>query len=216
VLQTRIRLALARSEQEHALALSRSLDDQLDPEQASEDGAIVYLTTQMATMPGEPDDAWKIVQRAAAAKISDGAMFAVLRNLRYSRLTGVQDWEDRARASGLTPESYPIAWSWFQASTGSLEEAMRTLKSTHPSTDTDAAVCQTARQAADEDRLSRPSLEDTERQLSDMLRVLSAMPVERFPIWLRSFLLETTWRLEQRGRKFQLSRTEDLRARAVA
>jgi len=41
--------------------------------------------------------------------------------------------------------------------------------------------------------------------------VLSTMPLEGFPLWLRTFLLETTWRLEQVGRHFGLPEARELR-----
>ena len=45
-----------------------------------------------------------------------------------------------------------------------------------------------------------------------MLRTLSAIPLNRVPMWLRTFLLTATWRLEQRSSSLRLSRTQDLRA----
>lgn len=111
--------------------------------QASEEGAIVYLTTQIATMPPGSDDGWSVVQRACDVSVSDGAMFVALRNLRSGNST--ENWEDSPRKSGLTPESYPIAWSWLQGSAGHTEDARRTLHATNPANDTDRAVYEVAR-----------------------------------------------------------------------
>ena len=106
-LQMRIRLALVRAEYDDALALSRNLTSLLDLERASDEGAIVYLTTQMATMPALPGAAAEIVHRACTAKVSDAAMFVVLRNLQSSGVGVFEDWKDQLTALGLTPKAIP-------------------------------------------------------------------------------------------------------------
>ena len=154
VLQMRIRLALARSDLGTARSQARALYNQLDAEHATEDGATVYLAKQISSAPVKPDDAWSIVQQGRAANISDGAMFAALRQMRSSGIARMADWESRARASGLTPESYPISWSWLLGSTGSMKDAERTLERTQPANEWDAAVRQVALwTATDEQRL---------------------------------------------------------------
>jgi hypothetical protein len=208
VLQVRIRLALVRSEHEEALALSRTLADLRDPEHASAEAAIVYLTMQLATMPALPEGASRILRLGSNAKISDGAMFAVVWLLRSTGLEVEEDWKNKTRASGLTPESYPIAWSWLQRSTAAYEDALRTLEATDPASDTDIAVRELARQAA---VYHRGYENDTEQQLADMVRVLSPMGLEQFPWWLRQFLVNTTSRLEQDGRSLGLPGSKDLR-----
>ena len=212
VLQMRIRLALARSDMETARSQARALYNQLDPEHATEDGAIVYLATQVSSAPVELDDAWSIVQQGRAANISDGAMFATLRQLRSSGIARKDDWETRARTSGLTPESYPIGWSWLQGSAKSMTDAERTLERAKPANKIDAAVRLVALQAARDGQQLTTTLQDTDQELAEMLEALSGLSEERLPLWLRDFLVTTTWRLENRGRGQGLPRHKELRA----
>jgi hypothetical protein len=211
VLQMRIRLALARPDLEAARSLARALYNQLDPEHATEDGAIVYLAMQMSAVPMAPDEAWSVIQQACAAGISDGAMFAALRNMRDSGIARHDDWESRARATGLTPESYPMGWSWLLGSAQSLEDAERALEQAEPANEMDAAVRLTARQAVRQAGRRR-SAEEVDEDLTEMLAALSGLPLEDLPLWLRDFLLKTTWRLERRGQAFGLPRAKELRA----
>ena len=74
------------------------------------------------------------------------------------------------------------------------------------------AVGAIARLAVAQERRSGRSAEATEEQLADVLAALSPIPVERLPLWLREFLRMTTWRLEQRARRYGMERAEELRA----
>jgi hypothetical protein len=216
VLQMRIRLALAHSDMETARSQARALYHQLDPEHATEDGTIVYLAKQMSRAPVEPDNAWSIVQQGCAASISDGAMFAALRQMgKFITGTARNDkdgWEPRARTSALTPESYPIAWSWLQASLETAADAERTLERAKPANKADAAVRLKALQAAKDGQRSSYSAQDTDQELAEMLEALSSLPEECRPLWLRDFLFTGTWRLEKRGQAFGLPRHKELRA----
>jgi hypothetical protein len=211
VLQMRIRLALARSDMETARSQARALYNQLDPEHVTEDGAVVYLATQINSARVELDDAWSVVQQGCAANISDGAMFAALRQLRLSGIARTSDWESRARMSGLAPESYPIGWSWLQGSAKSLEDAERTLERAKPANKMDAAVRLVALQAARYERIG-DSPQDTDQELAEMVEALSGLSEEHPPLWLREFLVTTTWRLEKRGQAFGLPRYKEHRA----
>jgi hypothetical protein len=208
--QMRIRLALARSDLAAARPLARALYDQLDPEHATEDGAIVYLAKQMSLAPVEPDEAWGVVRQACAAGISDGAMFVALWHMRNSGIAGQDDRKARARASGLTPESYPMGW--LLGSAQSAEAAERVLERARPANDTDAAVREAARQVAREERRFLPSPEKTGKDLAEMLAALPGLPLEDFPWWLRDFLVRITWRLDRRGHRYGLPRAKELRA----
>ena len=45
-----------------------------------------------------------------------------------------------------------------------------------------------------------------------MLEALSGLSEEHLPLWLREFLVMTTWRLEKRSQAFGLPRYKELRA----
>jgi hypothetical protein len=212
VLQMRIRLALAHSDLETARSQARALYQQLDPEHTTEDGTIVYLATQISSTPVELDDAWSVVQQACAASISDGAMFATLRQLGSSGIARKDDWESRARTSGLTPERYPIGWSWLLGSAKSREDAERALERIKPANKMDAAVRVVALQAARGGQRLSASSQDADQELAEMLETLSGLSEEHLPLWLREFLVETTWRLEKRSQAFGLPRYTELRA----
>jgi hypothetical protein len=210
VIQMRIRLALAHSDLETARSQARALYQQLDPGHTTEDGTIVYLATQISSAPVELDDVWSVVQQACAASISDGAMFAALRQLGSSGIAREDDWESRARTGGLTPEKYPIAWSWLLGSAKSPEDAERALERIEPTNKMDAAVRVVALQAARHGQ--RLSSQDTDQELAEMLEALSGLSEEHRPLWLREFLVQTTWRLEKRSQAFGLPRYTELRA----
>jgi len=208
VQQARIRLALARSELEPALALSRALVAQLDPGHDLDTGGVVYLSEQLRATPVDEGPAWELVSTATALGVPDGALFAVLAHARGTGFAQVADWAERARASSLAPGSHPLCWAWLEASSpgGSRDRAASLLESAQPASEIDRVVRHIARQelAAGSTRAgSRDQLEQT-------VRVLSPMPLERLPLWLRTFLLETTWRLEQVGRHFRLPEAREL------
>jgi hypothetical protein len=69
---------------------------------------------------------------------------------------------------------------------------------------TDAAVSAVALQAATH-RLSGSS-QDTDQELADVLEALLGLSEEHLPLWLREFLVETTWPLEKRSQAFGLPR----------
>jgi len=211
VLQMRIRLALAHSDLETARSQARALYQQLDPEHTTEDGTIVYLATQVPSARVKLDDAWSVVQQACAASISDGAMFATLRPLGTSGIAREDDWESRARTSGLTPERYPIGWSWLLGSAKSPEDAERALERIKPANKMDAAVRVVALQAARDGQRLGASSQDTDQELAEMLETLSGLSEEHLPLWLREFLVDTTWGLEKRSHAWGLPRYTELR-----
>ena len=58
----------------------------------------------------------------------------------------------------------------------------------------------------------RSSRDEIEQQLAEMLAVLPLTTVERWPYWLRNFILKSTWSLEQRAKARKLPRRGELRA----
>jgi hypothetical protein len=212
VLQVRIRLALAHGDFDRALALSRSLAGLLDPAQAGEDGAIVYLASQLYEIGGGvPALGWRVVEWALTKQVADAALFAVLTNLRNSGLGTVGPWEPRARELGLAPERHPLAWSWFVAQ-DSLSDARELLDAWQPSRPSDRAVRQVARFALWRELTAWPSREQNEEQLNEMLAVLAGVDVTGWPYWLRDYLQRNTWAIEQRARHHGLARAAELRA----
>jgi hypothetical protein len=135
-----------------------------------------------------------------------------VRQMRSSGIARVADWESRARASGLTPETYPISWSWLLGSTRASKDAEQLLARTQPANEWDAAVRQVALWGTRDKQRFRATPQETDQELGEMLGVLSGLPEESPPLWLREFLVMTTWPLENRGWGQRLPRHEELRA----
>ncbi|MEV4703434.1 hypothetical protein [Actinoplanes sp. NPDC049316] len=92
------------------------------------------------------------------------------------------------------------------------EDAQPILERAEPANDIDAAVRLVALQAVRyEHRLDIPS-DDSERALTEMLELVSGLPADNLPLWLREFLVTTTWRLERRAEARGLPRHKALRA----
>jgi hypothetical protein len=210
VSQVRIRLSLVQGAEDDALGLARAFVYHLDSESVPDEGALVYLSQQIRLLSphADNDNEWWIVDRAVAASVSDAAMFAMLQYLWGAELPA--DGKEVAPTHGVTPEVYPLAWTWFLGSAHRLDEAEQVIAAAPLTSTSDSAVRAIALMGLAEVRLGR-RVDATREVLADVLAELSPMPVERFPLWLRDFLRLMTWRLERRARRYRLERAEELR-----
>jgi hypothetical protein len=216
LLRIQMRLALFRREFEDAIRIARALALLVDPTDTSADGAFVYLAGQSRAASIEQDSAWELIALAAPQRITDGALFAVLVDLEHAVgifRSGRHESQAVRRAidCGIEADVKPVAWSFVQGAIGRFTDSLETLERQRPVLRTDRAMWVMAKQAVLREGLARVSEPETRAQLDEVLRTMADVGVAGLPLWLRTYVIKKTWRLERAARRFALPGYSDLR-----